>query len=155
MRLVFWFIGLVTIFSASNSIAQATGPAITSLSINQGPIKEGVVITGTQFGTRTGSSSVTINGTPQTIITWSTTTIQIQVATGTTSGNLIVHNALGSSGPVPFTITSYTCPSCAMLPTLSVSSNIPAAPEALASNDLSLLAHATVKQLGIRIRSEL
>ena len=58
----------------------ATGPAITSLSPTSGAVGASVTITGTNFGSTQGTSTVTFNGTTATTITsWSATSIVVPV----------------------------------------------------------------------------
>jgi len=86
-------------------------PCITTLSATSGDIGSQVVITGSGFGTKQGSSAVLLNGAPVTINFWSDTAISATVSNGATSGNLLVHEPRSSSfsddsNTVMFTVTS-------------------------------------------------
>jgi hypothetical protein len=89
-----------------SSSAHAQAPAITSISPTTGPIGSVVTIIGTNFGTTQGSSSVSLNETNATVISWSSTTIVIVVPAGSSSGSLTtVVNSQTSNG-ASFTVTS-------------------------------------------------
>jgi RHS repeat-associated protein len=70
--------------------ARAASPTITTLSPTFGAVGASVTITGTNFGTTQGSSTVTFNGTTATPTSWGATSIVVPVPTGTTSGNVVV-----------------------------------------------------------------
>jgi hypothetical protein len=82
-------------------------PIITSLSTNSGPVGTSVTITGNNFGTQQGTSTVTFNGTAAAAASsWSNTSITVTVPTGATSGNVVVTvNGLASNG-VNFTVSA-------------------------------------------------
>ncbi len=81
-------------------------PSITSLTPNSGAIGSSVTIAGTNFGPSQGNGSVKFNGKTETITSWSATSIVATVATGTTTGNVVVTAAGGVASPgVPFTVT--------------------------------------------------
>jgi len=67
--------------------ASAT-PSITSLSPNSGAVGASVTITGSNFGSTQGTSTVKFNGTAAT--SWSATSIVATVPTGATTGNVVV-----------------------------------------------------------------
>ncbi|MGB9072185.1 MAG: Ig-like domain repeat protein [Terriglobales bacterium] len=68
-----------------------TAPTITNLSPPSGPVGTPVTITGTNFGTTKGTSTVTFNGTTATTITsWSAISIATAVPAGATTGNVVV-----------------------------------------------------------------
>jgi len=96
---------------ASNGAAftvQATVPNISSLSPNSGPVGTAVTITGTNFGTTLGGSTVKFNGTTATPTSWSATSIVVPVPAGASSGNVVVTvNGTASNG-VTFTVSSPT-----------------------------------------------
>ncbi|MBT9332955.1 IPT/TIG domain-containing protein [Paracidobacterium acidisoli] len=76
---------------------------ITGLSLFQGPVQMGLVITGTNFGS--SASSVTLNGVEMPLVSWGANSITAQVPAGATSGNIVVTvNGTGSNG-IPFTVT--------------------------------------------------
>src|SRR5216684_2907304 len=82
------------------------GPSITTLSQTSGAVGVPITITGTNFGTTQGTSTVTFNGTPAGVATtWNATTIVIPVPTGATTGNVIVAVGGVASNGVLFTVT--------------------------------------------------
>ena len=85
--------------------AQAQAPSITSLSLTQGPSQMGFVINGANFGGAQGTSTVTLNGTQLTVISWSGTSITVQVPAGATSGNVVVTVSGLASNAEGFTVT--------------------------------------------------
>src|SRR6267154_573548 len=80
-------------------------PTITSLSQNAGAVGASITITGTNFGTAQGSSTVTFNGnTAAAASAWSATSITVLVPVGATTGNVVV-NVLGTaSNGSPFAV---------------------------------------------------
>jgi hypothetical protein len=88
-----------------------SAPGITSLSVTSGAVTTPVTITGTNFGTTTGT--VTFNGTPATIINWTNTSIQTSVPTGATTGNVAVTAGGVASNGVAFTVLTVTLTSSA------------------------------------------
>jgi hypothetical protein len=92
---------------ASNTVNFAVTPSITSLSPTTGVIGTPVTITGTNFGSSQGSSSVTFNGIVATPSSWSNTSIVAPVPNGATSGNVVVTVGTGfATNGVPFTVTA-------------------------------------------------
>src|SRR5229473_7929751 len=80
-------------------------PTITSLSPTSGAVGTSVTITGTNFGSSVGSSTVTFNGTPATTISnWSATSIIVPVPAGATTGPVVVIVGGVSSNGVAFTV---------------------------------------------------
>ena len=76
------------------------------LSPTWGEIDSPVTITGTNFGSTQGSSTVTFNGTAATPTSWSATSIATTVPDGATTGNVVVTvSSVGSNG-VNFTVSS-------------------------------------------------
>ena len=90
---------------ASNGALFTVAPRFR-LSVTSGTVNTPVTITGTGFGTTTGT--VTFNGTSATITNWTDTSIQTSVPTGATTGNVVV-TAGGTSitGPT-FTVLAPT-----------------------------------------------
>ena len=86
-------------------------PAYAQLSISgvtptSGPVGSEVTITGVNFGTSQGTSTVSFNGTNATVVTWTDTSIGVVVPSGSTSGSFSVTvNAEVASSPT-FTVTS-------------------------------------------------
>src|SRR6266566_1395518 len=98
---------LVTVAGlASNAVSftLTTPPSITSLSPTSGPVGTSVTITGTNFGSTQGASSVTFNGTKATPTSWSATSIVAPVPSGATTGNVLVTVAGLASNVVSFTL---------------------------------------------------
>jgi IPT/TIG domain len=79
---------------------------ITSLSPTSGLVGTSVTITGTNFGSSQGSSTVNFNGTAATTASWSATSITATVPTDATTGDVIVTVGGVASNGVIFTITS-------------------------------------------------
>lgn len=85
--------------------ASAT-PKITLMTPQSGPVGTSVVIIGSGFGTTQGSSTVTFNGTPVTWVSWSSSTLEVEVPAGATSGNVVVKVSGVSSNSEAFTVTA-------------------------------------------------
>ena len=79
-------------------------PSITSLSVTSGAVGAAVTITGSNFGSTQGSSTVTFNGTTATVGTWSATSIAVTVPTGATTGNVVVNASGVNTNGVSFTV---------------------------------------------------
>lgn len=96
----------------------ATGPNFTVLptvgiqnvSPVSGPVGTLVAIAGTAFGSTQGASSVTFNGTPASVLSWSATSIIAAVPSGATTGNVVVSASGQTSNGVNFTVTSSSLP---------------------------------------------
>src|ERR1700738_140016 len=87
----------------------SAAPTITSLSPSSGPIGTTVTITGTNFGGTQGTSTVKFNGVTATPCgtCWSSTSIQVTVPSGVTTGNVVVNVAgVASNGVNFFVITT-------------------------------------------------
>jgi uncharacterized protein (TIGR03437 family) len=107
--------------TASNGVPFAVTPYINGISLPQGPIQMGFVITGTSFGNSQGTSTVTLGGVPLTVVSWSApnsapcvsgqSCITVQVPSGSPTGNVNVIVTVGGqqSNPFPFTVTSPFC----------------------------------------------
>ena len=95
-----------------NSTA-APAPVITSLSATTGTIGTSVTLSGANFGASQGSSFVALNGVPMTVTSWSATSVTVTIASGASSGNLVVCAApsMNNSNPVYFTVTTNPLPS--------------------------------------------
>src|SRR4029077_10886237 len=63
---------------------------ITSLAPTSGAVSAVVTITGTNFGSAQGASTVSFNGVPATPTAWSATSITVPVPAGATTGNVAV-----------------------------------------------------------------
>lgn len=83
---------------------QAQAPTITSISPSAGPIGSEIAITGANFGSSQGSSTVTFNGTTATPTTWSATSIVAPVPAGAHTGNIVVTVSGVASNGSSFTV---------------------------------------------------
>ena len=88
--------------------APGSAPAITSLSPNSGALGTSITITGMNFGSTQGSSTITFNGTTATPTSWSATSIVAPVPSGATTGNVIVTVGGVASNGVNFTVQGTT-----------------------------------------------
>ena len=93
-----------SIYMVLNTIAGTS--SITRLSTTSGPVGTPVTITGTNFGSSQGTSTVTFNGTAATVTTWSATSIATSVPTGATTGNVEVTVGGVATNGVNFTVSS-------------------------------------------------
>jgi hypothetical protein len=101
-----------TLFAASsfgvNGSSSGSPPAISNLSLTEGPPGMGFVITGTNFGSTQGT--VTIGGISAAIVpgTWSATSVTVQVPNGLTAGlisyEVIVATSTFNSGTSSFQV---------------------------------------------------
>jgi hypothetical protein len=91
---------------ASNAVAFTVlpTPSITNLSPTSGPLGTSVMITGTNFGSSQGTSTVTFGGTPATPTSWSATSIMVPVPSGATTGNVAVTVGGVPSNGIAFTV---------------------------------------------------
>ncbi len=67
-----------------------TTPQIAGTSPTQGGVGASVWISGSNFGSAQGSSTVTFNGVPATPASWSNTGLGVPVPSGATTGNIVV-----------------------------------------------------------------
>ncbi|HKR26366.1 MAG TPA: IPT/TIG domain-containing protein [Acidobacteriaceae bacterium] len=95
--------------STNNPNFTVTGPQVASLSPASGAIGTAVTITGSNFGSSQGTSTVTFNGTnATTIVSWSSTSIVADVPSLATTGNVVVTVsgiASPTSSSTVFTVT--------------------------------------------------
>jgi Bacterial Ig-like domain (group 2)/IPT/TIG domain/Beta-propeller repeat/Kelch motif/Galactose oxidase, central domain len=105
--------GSPTISACTGSICGSTSITVTAaqLSISglvpaSGSVNTPVTISGTAFGTTQGNSTVTFNGAPATVSSWSPTGIVATVPSSATSGNVIVTVSGTNSNGALFNITS-------------------------------------------------
>ena len=84
-----------------------TPPTITGLSPAAGPVASLINISGANFGSFRGSSTVTFNGVAaSTFVGWTSTLIGVLVPAGAASGPVVITvNGVASSG-VPFTVAA-------------------------------------------------
>ena len=72
-------------------------PVVSSVSPSSGPPGTQVTISGSNFGSSQGSSTVTIGGQPAQVVSWSDTKIVVTVPEGTNGGPVVVTTAQGGS----------------------------------------------------------
>src|SRR5439155_7617635 len=87
-------------------LPQPLPPNITSLSPSSGIAGTAVTISGLRFGVTQGSSTVTFNGTAAGVLSWSDTSVQVSVPSGTSSGPVIITAGGVSSNAVVFNVIS-------------------------------------------------
>src|SRR5713101_5354299 len=107
MRVHKWkpFLILAILFlSIFAGVAQAAAPTISSLSPSSGAVGASVTITGTNFGSTQGTSTVKFNGTSASATSWSATSIVATVPSGATTGNVVVTVSNKASNGVTFTV---------------------------------------------------
>ena len=95
-------------YSNTATVTTPTGvplPSITNLSPSSGPLGTSVTISGANFGTTQGSSTVGFNGVLATPTSWSASSILVPVPAGATSGNVTVVVTGQTSNGVPFNVT--------------------------------------------------
>src|SRR6202034_175200 len=89
----------------SNGVSfTVVAPNITSLSPTSGAVGAAVTVTGTNFGSTQGTSTVKFNGTAATVTSWSATSIQVTVPSGATTGNVVAFASGVNSNGVAFTV---------------------------------------------------
>ena len=102
--------GLVTVTSPSNVTSAGSSfnlldpPTLTSLSPSSAHVNESVTITGTNFMSTQSTSTVKFNGTTATPTSWSATSIQVPVPTGSTSGSVVLTVSGRPSNGLSFTV---------------------------------------------------
>jgi len=110
MRLKEWkaiFVLPFVFFVVCTGQALASSPTISSLSPTSGAVGATVTITGTNFGSPQGTSTVKFNGTTAAMATyWSTTSITVTVPSGATTGNVVVTVSGVASNGKSFTVVS-------------------------------------------------
>ncbi len=85
-------------------------PSIASLSASSTTIGAPITITGSNFGSSAGTSTVTFNGVVGTPTSWSSTSIVALVPFGATTGNVVVTENGIASNAIPITITMVSLP---------------------------------------------
>jgi hypothetical protein len=92
---------------ASNGMVFSVTPAISSINLPSGTIGTSIIITGTNFGTDQGSSTVTFNGVVASVTSWSDTSITAVVPSGSAAGvnSVVVTMGGNASNSVNFTVT--------------------------------------------------
>jgi RHS repeat-associated protein len=120
MSLRIWKSVLMIVFSVLFiAVVQvhAQAPSITSLSTTTGAVGASVIVTGTNFGSPQGSSTIKFNGTTATAASWTATGIVTTVPTGATTGNVVV-----TVSGVPSNGSSFTVVPAPSITSLSVTS---------------------------------
>ena len=79
-------------------------PSISGLSPSSGAVGTAVTISGSNFGTSQGSSTVSFNGTAATPSIWSASSIVVPVPADATTGNVVVTVSGNSSSGFVFTV---------------------------------------------------
>jgi RHS repeat-associated protein len=83
----------------------AQAPSITSLSPTSGPVGTLVTITGSNFGATRGSSTIALNGTTATVVSWAAISITATVPSGASSGSFTVTVNGSPASSASFTVT--------------------------------------------------
>ena len=102
--------GNIVVFASgvySNGVSFTVSPSINSLSPTSGLVGTTVTITGSNFGTTQGTSSVTFNGATAAPTSWSSTSIATIVPTQATTGPVVVTVGGFASSGVTFTVTTH------------------------------------------------
>src|SRR6267378_4225237 len=106
--------------TASNGSPFTVAPTITSLSQTSGAVGASIAITGTNFGTTQGASTVTFNGTTATAASaWSPTSITVSVPAGATTGNVVVTVLGTASNGSAFTVLASCTTNCSLSGTVT------------------------------------
>ena len=96
----------MTVSAATSEGEENSGPAITSLSPEEGAVGASVTVTGTGFGAAQGNSTASFNGVAGVPTSWSETAIQVPVPEGAASGPVVVTVGDQASPGVPFRVLS-------------------------------------------------
>ncbi len=92
--------------SSGSNFTVTSAPAIATITPQSGLAGSSVTITGANFGTTQGTSTVKFNGTAATVLSWSASSIVARTAATTTTGNVVVNVGGVDSNGVPFTVLS-------------------------------------------------
>lgn len=96
--------GLADSNSVNFTVILPPAPTISALSPNQGTAGTQVTITGTNFGSTQGGSQAQIGAQLLSIISWSDTAIIATIPAGSTTGDIVVFDAVQQSNGMPFTV---------------------------------------------------
>ena len=96
--------GLADSNSVNFTVILPPAPTISALSPNQGTAGTQVTITGTNFGTTQGAGQAQIGTQLLNIIAWSDTAIVATIPAGSTTGDIVVSDAVQQSNGMPFTV---------------------------------------------------
>jgi RHS repeat-associated protein len=99
-----WMLSTAVLFLLFATVASATAPTISSLNPTSGAVGATVVISGSNFGSSQGSSTVKFNGTAATATAWGATSITATVPSGATTGNVVVTVSNKASNGVGFSV---------------------------------------------------
>jgi YD repeat-containing protein len=89
---------------ASNSVPFTVPPVIAQVSPSAAAVATPVTITGANFGSVQGASTVSFNGIPATPLTWSGSSISVTVPSAASSGPVVVSVGGVASNAVPFSV---------------------------------------------------
>src|SRR3984893_5629104 len=92
--------------NGSNFTVTTAAPSITNLSPSSGEVGTAVVITGANFGTTQGTSTVTFAGVQATPTSWNGTSIVAPVPAGAVTGSVVVTVGGQASNGSSFTVTT-------------------------------------------------
>jgi hypothetical protein len=81
-------------------------PSLTGISPSTGAQATSVVLSGANFGTSQGSSTVKFNGIAATVSAWSNTSITALVPAGAVTGSVVVTTPGGTTSGQPFTLAA-------------------------------------------------
>ena len=110
---------------ASNGVSFAILPqSISSLNPTSGSPSTLVTISGSNFGSAQGTSTVTFNGITATPTSWNANTIVVLVPVGSQTGNVVVTVAGIASNGLQFTVTPITVSVIPTAPTISIGGSV-------------------------------
>ena len=105
IRHTFWAVGLLFVLTcAGRTLAQT--PTVTGVSPNSGAVGSSVAITGTNFGSAQGNSTISLNGTIALVAYWSNTSIVAVIPANATSGLFAVTVNGQTANSSSFSVTS-------------------------------------------------
>jgi PKD domain/Glucodextranase, domain B/IPT/TIG domain len=82
-------------------------PSITSISPTSGATGTSVTINGSNFGSTQGTSTVTFNGVPGTVTSWSSTKVVAPVPAAASTGNVVITVSTQASNGIKFTVVPH------------------------------------------------
>ena len=94
--------------SAGKTFTVKPTPGISSLSQSIGAVGMSITISGANFGTSQGSSTIKFNGVTATSTSWIVDTIVVPVPAGATTGPVVVHTSGVDTNGINFTVSSLT-----------------------------------------------
>jgi hypothetical protein len=99
-------LAVVSCGKSSSTSTSATAPILIALTPSFGFVNNVITISGANFGTTQGTSTVTFNNTPASVASWSDTTLVVTVPTGATTGNVVVTVAGVASDGISFAVAT-------------------------------------------------